>query len=209
MPLSSNYAIDQLLLPAVVMFFLVWGVIGAAVGTGLIVGSESMFRLFGVLNRYVSTRHGLKPLAMAHDIGQSVRRHRRLVGAVIMLATAYSLYGLAAWFDNAAIVDTLNLGYPPLFVAWIVESVRWYLILTSVMAFAVGVMLVCLPDALDRIEARANRWYSVRKHTVGADTMVLTIDNFVETFPRSTGLVIVLAGIYVAAHAALLWVRFH
>jgi hypothetical protein len=209
MPLSNDNAVNQLLIPATVMFFLVWGLIGAAIGAGLIVRSAKMFRLFGMMNHYVSTRHGLKPLAMAHDVGQSVHRHRRLIGALFALGAAYSIYGLAAWFDNAAIVSDLGLRYPPSFVAWILESVRWSLVLFNVFALVIGVMLVCFKDALGRLEAQANRWYSVRKHTHGVDTMHLTLDKWVEAFPRSTGSIIVVVALYVAANAAILWLRFH
>ena len=93
-------------------------------------------------------------------------------------------------------------------MAWILDGVRWSLILTSVFAFVTGVMLGYFPDALGRFEAQANRWYSVRKLTAGADTMRLTLDGFVEAFPRSAGSIIVIAALYVAANAAILWLRF-
>ncbi len=209
MPLSNEYLVAKLLLPAVVMFFLVWGLVGAAMGAGLIVSSAKMFRLFRMMNHYVSTRRGLKPLAMPHDIGQSVRKHRRLIGAFFVLGAAYCIFSLLAWFDNAAIVAGLNLRYPRPFVAWILESVRWSLILFSVLAIVIGVMLGYFPDALGRFEAQANRWVSVRKLTLGADTMHLTLDRLVEAYPRSAGSIILVGALYVAANAAFLWLRFH
>jgi len=209
MPLSNENLVYQLLIQALVMFFLIWSLIGAAIGAGLIVASAKTFRLFGVMNRYVSTRHGLKPLAMPHDIGQSVRKHRRLIGALFVLGAAYSLYSLLAWFDNSAIVSVLDLRYPRPFVAWILESARWSLILFNVFALVAGVMLGFFPHALGRLEAQANRWVSVRKLTLGADTMHLTLDKLVEAFPRTAGWVILVAALFVAANAAILWLRFH
>lgn len=209
MPLSNEYLVAQLLIPAVVMFFLVWSLIGAAIGAGLIVCSAKVFRLFGMMNHYVSTRHGLKPLAMAHDIGQFVRKHRRLIGAFFVLGAAYCIYSLVAWFDNSAIVSALHLRYPRQFVAWILESARWSLIVFSVFAIVIGVMLGYFPEALGRLEAQANRWVSVRKLTYGADTMYLTLDKLVEAYPRSAGSIILVAALYVAANAAILWFRFH
>jgi len=174
----------------------------------LCVASAKTFRLFGVMNRYVSTRHGLKPLAMPHDIGQSVRKHRRPIGALFILGAAYSLYSLLAWFDNSAIVSVLDLRYPRLFVAWVLESARWSLILFNVFALVIGVMLGLFPHALGRLEAQANRWVSVRKLTIGVDTMHLTLDKLVEAFPRTAGWIILVAALYVAANAAILWLRF-
>ena len=209
MSLSNNNLVNQLLLQAVVMFFLVWSLVGAAIGAGLIVSSAMTLRLFGVMNRYVSTRHGFKALAMPHDLGQSVRKHRRLIGALFVLGAAYSIYSLLAWFNNSAIVFVLDLRYPRLFVAWILESARWSLIVLNVFALVTGVMLGFFPHALGRLEAQANRWVSVRKLTMGVDTMHLTLDKLVEAYPRTAGSIILVAALYVAANAAILWLRFH
>ena len=207
MPPSNDFAVQQLLIPAMVMFFLVWGLIGAAIGAGLIVCSAKMFRLFGVMNRSVSTRHGLTPPATAPDLGPSVRKYTRLIGALLALGAAYSLYGLVG-FDNSAIVSALELRYPRPVVAWILGSVWWSWIVFSVFAIVIGIMLGFFPDALSKLEAAANRWYSARI-TGGADTMHLTLDKLVEAFPRSAGSIILVAALYVAANAALLWLRFH
>lgn len=209
MPLSNEYLVVKLLIPAVVMFFLVWSLIGAAIGAGLIVSSAKMFRLFRLMNHYVSTRHALKPLAMPHDIGQTVRQHRRLIGAFFVLGAAYSLYSLFAWFDSSSITAALHLRYPRPLVFSVLESARWSLIVFSVLALVVGVMLGYFPDALGRFEAQANRWVSVRKLTIGVDTMHLTLDRLVEAYPRSAGSIIFVAALYVAANAAFLWFRFH
>ena len=151
MSLSNNNLVNQLLLQAVVMFFLVWSLVGAAIGAGLIVSSAMTLRLFGVLNRYVSTRHGFKALAMPHDFGQSVRKHRRLIGALFVLGAAYSIYSLLAWFNNSAIVYVLDLRYPRAFVAWILESARWSLIVLNVFALVIGVMLGFFQHGLGRL----------------------------------------------------------
>ena len=62
---------------------------------------------------------------------------------------------------------------------------------------------------LSRPEAQANRWVSVRKLTPGADTMHPTLDKLVEAFPRTAGSILLVAALYVAANAAILWLRFH
>ncbi len=209
MPFANNVFVLQVLVPAAVMFFLFWSLVGAAVGLGLVFASATTMRVFRTMNRYVSTRVGLKPLAMAHDVGPGVRRHRRLIGALFILGAGYSVFALCAWFDNAAIVYGMKLRYPREFVAVVVESVRWSLIVFGLLAIAVGVLLAFFPAALTRIETHANRWYSVRRLTLGADTMVLSLDRLVEAYPRTSGAILVVAALYVAANAALLWLRVH
>ena len=159
------------------------------------------------MNRYVSTRSGLKAMSMAHDLGPFVRRHRHLIGACLSLGAAYSIYGLLAWFDSNAFATVLNLRYPRSVVIWLLDGARWTLLLYGVVGVLTGLMLGFFPRALDGVEARANRSYSVRKLTLGGDTMHMTIDNFVAAFPRSAGAIIVIGALYVAANAAFLWLR--
>ena len=207
MNFTNNAFVLQVLVPSAVMFFLFWSLAGAAIGLGLVFASAATLRVFRAMNRYVSTRLGLKPLATAHDVGPGVRRHRRLIGALFVLGAGYSVLALCAWYDNAAIVYGLGLRYPREFVAVVVESVRWSLIVFSLLAIAVGVLLAFFPAALTRIEAHANSWYSVRRLTLGADTMQLSLDRLVEAYPRTSGAILVVAALYVAANAAFLWLR--
>jgi hypothetical protein len=209
MSVINDYAIKELLIPATVMLFLVGSLICAAIGAGLIVSGARMFRLFAMMNRYVSTRHGFKPLAVPHDVGRSVHRHTRLIGALFVVGAAFSIYGQLAWFDKSAAVALLNLGYPRPFVAWILESLHLILIALNAFALVVGVLLVFVPRFMDKFEKQADRWVSVRHMTVGVDTMHLTLDRLVAAYPRAAGSIIVVASVYVAANAAILWLRFH
>jgi hypothetical protein len=202
---SIEYMTSVLLLPFAIMFFLVWSVIGAAVGAGLIISGEKMFRMFALMNRHVSTRRELRAFAVPHDIGQSVHRHRRWIGPLFILGAGYSIYGMGAKFDNASIVSGLALDYPQHLVGWLLESARWSLIVLSVLAIAVGVMLLASHDMLGRLETRLNHWHSARKVSLGLDTMHMAPDNLVEAHPRAAGMLIVAASGYVGASALMQW----
>lgn len=202
---NIEYMAKMLLLPSAILFFMAWSFIGAAIGAGLIVSSQSMFRLFAVMNRQVSTRRHLRVFSLPHDIGASVNRHRRWLGPLFVLGAGYSIYGLGARFDNAAIVSGLALDYPRNLVSWLIESVRWSLIVFSVLAIAVGLMLAYFGDALGRLEARLNHWHSARKITLGLDTMHMAPDGLVAAHPRVAGMLIVAGSAYVGANALMQW----
>ena len=205
MPFSDDHAVNQWVLSAVVMIFLVWGVIAAVIGAGLMAFSEAMFRLFGRLDYSVSTRKGMKPLSMAHDIGHFVHRHRRLFGALFVACAAYSLYSLVVRFDGLALVSALNLPYPRAFVAWVLESARWSLIVFGALAVTIGVMLGLFPASLAKIEVLANQWISVRRMAGNLDSTHLPLDRLVRAFPRSAGSVILAGSLFVVANAAVAW----
>lgn len=205
---SDSNLVVHVLASAIALFFLLWCIVGTAVGAGLIVIGAKAFRRFGKLDEYISTRYHLKDLSVVREVGQGVQRFRRLIGAGFILSAAYSLYGLLAGYDNAAIVASLKLGFQPLLVSWAVDSARWFLVLFSVFALIVGVMLVWFPDAFGRFESWANRWVSGRRLAQGVDRMYRPVDKLVETFPKSSGLLIAAASVYGGVNAVSIWLRF-
>ena len=203
MPSIDNPALVQWLVSSLVLFFLFWAIVAVAVGVGLIISSNKTLKFFDTMNRYVSTRRGFKSMAVPHDIGQSVRKYRIWIAGILIAGSAYSIFGLLAWFNVGAVVSRFNLNFPQVFVSWIVESLRWLLIIGGACGFMIGVMLGFFPNALDTLEARANKWYSLRNYTRGGDTMHLTLDKWVAAFPRVTGWIIVLSALVVAVDAAI------
>ncbi len=196
-------ALYQWLTSSLILFFLFWGVVAIAVGIGLIVCSNKTLKFFDAMNRYVSTRHGFKPMAVIHDTGGFVRRYRIWIAVLFIAGAAYSIFGLLAWFDVGTIVPRLRLNLPAVFVAWILESVRLVLIVGCVFAFVIGIMLAFFPRALDVLEARVNKWYSFRNISRGADTMHFTLDKWVAAFPRTAGGIIVVTALFVVIDAVI------
>jgi len=196
-------ALYQWLTSSLILFFLFWGVVAVVVGVGLIVCSNKTLKFFDTMNRYVSTRHGFKPMAVIHDTGWFVRRYRIGIAVLFIAGAAYSIFGLLTWFDVAAVVSRFRMNLPPVFVSWIVESVKWLLIIGCAFASVIGVMLGFFPKTLDILEARVNKWYSFRNISRGADTMHLALDNWVAAFPRTAGWIILLTALFVVADAAI------
>lgn len=192
---------QQIMFDSLVVLFFVMGIVAAAVGVGLVACSGKIFRLFQVLNRYVSTRQRLKPISVPRDIGPAVQRYRWWFAAAILAGSIYSLYSLTANFDTvriaAAVVPRGGTDTFHVFMILLVEAARWFMVAMSMLALAVGVLLGFFPNTLERVEAHANRWYSVRKATAGADEMYMTLDRWVEAFPRTAGLAITLGAVIV------------
>lgn len=176
----------------VVVFFLVAGCALLAVGASLIINSAGALRFFAAMNRWVSMRRFIRPAEVPRDIRQTVLKHRRWLAVAFIAGGGYALYRLVATFNTREIISVLGLDLlHPVFVAWLLESVRWILIAGNVAAVAVGVMLALFPDALIALEARGSRWFSQRRLAKGGDTMNLALDQLVAEFPRASGIIIV------------------
>lgn len=203
MPAASGNVVEQLIYQFVFVFFLFWGVVGVAVGGALVAFSARMIEFLRAMNRSVSTRRGLKAMAMPHDFEPALHKHKRWIAAAFIAIAAFACYGLIT-LDVAAAVSALQLRYPPAFVAWIVETLKWVLVAGSLLVGAVGIMLGFFPDALRALESRANRWVSTRQIGQDAETMHLTLDRWVEAHPRVAGAIICIISLVAAVESAIM-----
>jgi hypothetical protein len=202
---TGNYLADQLLIPFVLWFFIVTSLVGIALGVCLIADSARTLRVLGTMNRWISLRSSLKPMEQPHDIGKAVYGHRRWFGIAFVVGGAFSIFMLIAYVEAAAVVSALGGNARPVAVFWIVESLRWILVAGGALAVVIGLMLAFSADALRALEARANRWYSSRKLGKGADTMYLTLDQWVETHPRTAGWMIAAGSVIVLIASIIVW----
>lgn len=197
MPSMANPVTGPFLTQFMVMFFFVFGIIGFAIGVGLILNHVRMHRMFGVLNHWVSLRRSTKWMAVPRDTSAAVASYRHLLGGLFILVAAYSTYVLMTQVDVPRLVTALRVDAPPALVALIVDSARWFLVVGGMVAIAVGIMLISFRNALGAIETHANRWYSFRHHSLGADTMHLGFERWTESHPQTTGWVLAVGALVV------------
>ena len=202
---TGNYLADQLLIPFVLWFFIVASLVGIALGVCLVADGARTLRLLGTMNRWISLRSSLKPMELPHDIGKAVYGHRRWFGIAFAVGGGFSIFMLLAYVEAAAVVSALDGDARPVVVSWIVESLRWILVAGGALAVVIGLMLAFTADALRALEARANRWFSSRQLVRGADTMHLTLDQWVETHPRTAGWMIAAGSAIVLIASIIVW----
>ena len=85
--------------------------------------------------------------------------------------------------------------FKPAFALWVVESVRWVLIVGNLAAIVVGILLAFYPQRLAALESGGARWYSERYVVKGRDEMNLTFDRWVTESPRASGWIMTLCGL--------------
>lgn len=206
MELIDSYAFQRWAVQFLVMLFLAGGLMAFVVGLGLIIDSAGTLRFFVAMNRWVSTRRAFMQLDGLRDTRRLVQKHRRWLAAVFVAGAAFALVGLVTGFDAKAVGFVFGLGTRPSSVAsWLVESARWMLIVGNLTAIVVGIMLGFVPGALAALEARGGRWYSEQRLVKGADTMNLSLDNWVAASPRFAGWIITVAGLVLVGNFAIMW----
>ena len=73
----NNYFVAHVVVPSVLVFVLIVGVVGVLLGLALIARNDSAMRLLDRLNQWTSIRPALRPLEIPHDVEQGARRHPR------------------------------------------------------------------------------------------------------------------------------------
>ncbi|MDP2709844.1 MAG: hypothetical protein Q8O56_01375 [Solirubrobacteraceae bacterium] len=196
-------AVQQLLLPSAVIFLFLGSVFAIVAGAGLILRGEATLRLFGKLNRWVSTREALKTVDQQHDIEQTMHRRQRLLGAVFLALAALSFIVLVAKYDVAVLSSVFARRFPPIAVELAVVTLKWTLIAGDILAIIVGAALILSPDVLAKVEARTNRWYSTRTDADDAALMHLTLDKWAEKHARAAGWIVIVLAAFVALNLGI------
>lgn len=192
--------VEQVLLPSLLLLLFIGSVFAIFVGAGLILRGPAMFRFFGTMNRWVSTRRALKPVEIPRDTNPILLRWPRLIWVVFTLAAGVSLIVLIRQFDVGAIVALFQRQAPAVAVELVATSLKWLLVAGNALAVVIGIALVLYPDALTRLEPRMNQWYSPRASGKDLDRVHLALDDWVEAHPRAAGWIILVLAVFVVVN---------
>jgi len=203
--------LDQLVIPALLLFLLVGSLAAAALGAALLVRSAAALRFIGTMNRWYSTRRVLRPLEIPRNVEALAAGTRRpWLGVLIVIGGGAALYLLLTRLESlgARSVGVLELQ------RWVLRTLpllvlKWFLVVGAVFAIAAGVMLTAFPHAWRGFEERMNRWYSTRRLLPAeSDRMRMPLEAVVESYPRTAGAIITASSLVVAlAMAGLLALR--
>lgn len=204
MPADATSVIQSLLFDSLVIAFLVFGILAAAAGIGLLACRDRMFRVFALMNRHISTRQAFRSASVPHDIGPLVQRYRWLFAAAFIAGSVYSLYILLARFETSVVTAAVAGDAAGPLKEAVVDSLRWFMVVFSAVACVVGILLGFSPRTLQALEARSNRWYSMRKVTAPLETPHPALDRWVEAHPLIAGWGITLGALIVVISSAII-----
>jgi hypothetical protein len=179
---------------------------GIALGIGLNISTERTLRFLKATNRWVSMKKSLEPLEKPRDIDKAIFKRRRTAGMVFILGGAYTVFMLLFVVEFPYVVYALSENANPIIVAILVETLKWFLIASGLLALFVGIMMLVSENALPNLRAKLDRWHSADKLTDAAGEMHMPLDSLTETYPRATGLVLLAMSVSALVVATIVWV---
>ena len=194
---SISLFFQQILLSAFLKILLVVDITAILVGVGLMLRPALIFRLFAFSNRTIVNVPS-PALDTATGNWPSIQRYRFFFAVLIACGSAYTAIRLAyvdtglltLWLSHA-----LHMPLPATF--WLVNLLKWFLILGSGMGLAVGLLLGFSLPTLIKLEARLAKWLEKCGCAGNKNTKARTYatDNLVAKYPKSTGLIMTVMSI--------------
>ncbi len=189
--------VTSLIFAAVPSLLLGAGILGLGMGTALLIFPRGIQRLGQTLNRWRSTRRVSGPLERPFVTEKFIYRHNRLFGAFLMAGGAFACLRVGSLM---AAGSAALLRLEP-FREGLMDASLIFLLLGNAAAMVIGAVVFSRPSRLKGVEAQANQWVSTRRALHQLETMDERIDRYVLAHPRMTGIILVLASLYLFASA--------
>jgi hypothetical protein len=198
--------IERVIIPALVIFLLIGSVASVVFGLALAFRTEKTLAFMRSMNRWVSTRRGLREVEMPRTVEVKSRGGKILLALFLFFGGLFALYVLVLRLEIPRAAVAMGVSLQKWFVLGVLlQTMKWFLVAGSALAVLVAVLILFFPSRLAALEERLNKWYSTR-HILPStgEAMRYPLDSIVEGAPRAAGWIIAAASLLVAAAMAML-----
>jgi hypothetical protein len=198
--------IERVIIPALVIFLLIGSTASTLLGLALVFRVEKTLAFMRSMNRWVSTRRGLREAEVPRTVEVKSRRGKLLLALFLLFGGVFALYVLLLRLEIPRVAVVIGVNLQKWFVLGVLlQTMKWFLVAGSALAVLVAVLILFFPGRLATLEEHLNRWYSTR-HILPStgESMRYPLDMVVEGSPRAAGWIIAAASVVVAAAMALL-----
>ena len=126
-----------------------------------------------------------------------IYHHHRIVGAALVLATAYFFWQLATDFSVAGLVALFSGAAPSVVIDLLAAAFTAVLVVGNAAGLLLGVVIFVRPSALKGTETWANRWIASDKAGEFLDRRDDRAEGLAHRYPRRVGVVMLAATLYV------------
>lgn len=179
------------------VFFLIASAFAFVVGVGLVLRSPAMLRFFDLMNRWISVRKAMKTLSVPHYVEPMLLKHRVQLGVVVVAGASISAFILGGFAPE--LFSPLFEGLVPKVTAMVLAVyTKQLLVIGNLLCIPVGLLMLFSPDLLTKLESYADKWYSVRQHTLPLTEMHVEVDHWVRTHSTVSGVALVVMSLGLA-----------
>jgi hypothetical protein len=148
----------------VFVFFILVSIFSFIVGVGLALRSARMFRFFDFMNKRVSTRKLLKPLAAPYYIEPVVLKHPGILGTGILAGALVSLW-LLREVDDIVFQPIYSGTFSIQTADILARYTHSFLMVGNALCVVLGLVLLFYPEKLTVIGRHTDKWLTFRQRT--------------------------------------------
>lgn len=168
---------------------LIFGIMGMTLSLMLLLSPRLAQNLSNVLNRSINVDKRLEYLDKDIQISNFFYKHHIPAGLILVAGSAFSLFFFFFSLDVSKFAGVFFGSRSNLFTAELVVSTfTWIGRIGCLVGLGFGLLMVFMPDLLQRIESRMNAWLETKPMIAKLDKTSHDVDSFFFRHPVAVGL---------------------
>jgi hypothetical protein len=174
---------------AVEILTLIFGILGMTLSLMLFFSPTMARSLSNILNRSIDVDKSIEYLDRHIEITDFFYSHHIVVGLLLVAGSVFCLFFFFFSFDIPKFTGIFFASRANTFPAeLIVSSISWVGKIGCLAGFVCGLMLVFVPNLMQRIESKLNSWFETKPMIDKLDKSSHELDTFFFRHPVAVGL---------------------
>lgn len=195
--MTGDATMDGILVDTLWILGLIGIALATLAGLWLVAAPRQALSLAQRLNREFSVSWVQRLLDAPRSSEPLIYRRHRVVGALLVVATAYFFWQYLTAFDRAALVALYAGSLPAVVLEILATAFTVILVLGNAVGLVLGFIIFFRPSLLKGAEGWANRWVAADRAVEVLDRRSDRPESFTSRYPRRVGAVILLATLYI------------
>ena len=188
----------EMYLEMIELFFIVGGLFAIVVGAILFVKPDIIENWSHLGNKWYSASKWTKPLDVIRETDSFYFKNHLAVGTVMMVVSLIGLFLIANRMPSTdEVVASAGSAEMGLSLGILLETLKWFLIVTIILGFPMWGLLAFSPEKLKSVNKKLNTWVSAGIIMLPLEKMNHGFDNFVLHYHRFFGAIFVLGAAFI------------
>ncbi len=188
----------EMYLEMIELFFIVGSLFAIVVGVVLFLKPDMIANWSHIGNKWYSASKWTKPLDVIRETDSFYFKNHLSVGVLMMVVSLIGLFLIVNRLPDTqevvAAAGSVELGMS---LGILIESLKWFLIVTIILGFPMWALLAFSPEKLKNVNKRLNTWVSAGLIMLPLEKMNHGFDNFVLHYHRFFGALFVLGAAFI------------